>query len=137
MTPRTWAYIRCRRGLYRIQVNSPSETLLIVRQGEAEVLTNQGSTKVEAGQIIQIHGTDNPEYKIDPAPGGDDFDKWCGDRDRQIQSAQAWQHTDPQYTGSSDLDTYGQWERGAGLRLVLDAPGGCRLGALQRRLLGL
>jgi len=98
-------------GIYRIQVNSPSETLLIVRQGEAEVLTNQGSTKVEAGQIIQIHGTDNPEYKIDPAPGGDDFDKWCGDRDRQIQSAQAWQHTDPQYTGSSDLDTYGQWEQ--------------------------
>ena len=96
-------------GIYRIQVNSPTETLLIVRQGEAEVLTNQGSTKVEAGQIIQIHGTDNPEYKIDPAPGGDDFDKWCSDRDRQIQTAQAWQHTDPQYTGSSDLDTYGQW----------------------------
>jgi hypothetical protein len=96
-------------GIYRIQVNSPTETLLIVRQGEAEVLTNQGSTKIEAGQIIQIHGADNPEYKIDPAPGGDDFDKWCGDRDRQIESAQAWQHTDPQYTGSSDLDAYGQW----------------------------
>jgi hypothetical protein len=96
-------------GIYRIQVNSDTETLLIVRQGEAEVLTNQGSTKVEAGQTIQIHGADNPEYKIDPAPGGDDFDKWCGDRDRQIQSAQAWQHTDPQATGSSDLDAYGQW----------------------------
>ena len=96
-------------GIYRIQVNSPSETLLIVHQGEAEVLTNQGSTKVEAGQVINIHGTDNPEYKVDPAPGGDDFDKWCVDRDRQIQSAQASQHTDPSYMGSSDLDTYGQW----------------------------
>ena len=73
-------------GIYRIQVDSPTETLLIVRQGEAEVLTNQGSTKVEAGQIIQIHGADNPEYKIDPAPGRDDFDKWCVDRDRQIQN---------------------------------------------------
>jgi len=96
-------------GIYRIQVDSPTETLLIVRQGEAEVLTNQGSTKVEAGQIIHIHGADNPEYKVDPAPGGDDFDKWCGTRDRQIQSAQALQHTGPQYTGSSDLDNYGQW----------------------------
>ncbi len=96
-------------GIYRIQVNSPSETLLIVRQGEAEVLTNEGSTKVEAGQVIQIHGTDNTEYKIDSAPGGDDFDKWCSDRDRQIKTAQAWQHTDPQYTGSSDLDANGQW----------------------------
>ena len=27
----------------------------------------------------------------------------------RFKSAQAWQHTDPQYTGSSDLDTYGQW----------------------------
>jgi hypothetical protein len=98
-------------GVYRIQVNSPSETLLIVRQGEAEVLTNQGSTKVEAGQVIQIHGADNPEYKIDPASGGDDFDKWCFDRDRQIKTAQAWQHTGPQYTGSSDLDNNGQWEQ--------------------------
>ncbi|MGA3323367.1 MAG: DUF6600 domain-containing protein [Terriglobia bacterium] len=96
-------------GIYRIQVNSDSETQLIVRQGEAEVLTNQGSTKVEAGQSIQIHGTDNPEYKVDQAPGGDDFDRWCGDRDRQVQSAQASQHTDPSYMGSSDLDTYGQW----------------------------
>ena len=98
-------------GAFRIQVNSPSETQLVVLKGQAEVLTNQGSTKVEAGQLIQIHGTDNPEYKIDPAPGGDDFDKWCADRDRQIQSAQAWQHTEPQYTGSSDLDANGQWEQ--------------------------
>ena len=96
-------------GFYRIQVNSPSETLLVVEQGEAEVLTNDGSSKVEPGQIIQIHGTDHPEYKIDPAPGRDDFDKWAMDRDQQIQGAQAWQHTGPEYTGSSDLDAYGQW----------------------------
>jgi hypothetical protein len=97
-------------GFYRIQVNSPSETVLIVQQGQAEVLTNDGSTKVEAGQIIQIHGTDHPEYKIDPAPVRDDFDRWSMDRDRQIQGAQAWQHSDSQYTGSSDLDAYGQWD---------------------------
>lgn len=98
-------------GVFRIEVDSPTETLLIVRQGEAEVLTNQGSTKVEAGQVIQIHGSDNPEYKIDPAPGGDEFDKWCANRDHQIQTAQAWQHTSPEVTGSGDLDQYGQWEQ--------------------------
>ncbi len=96
-------------GIYRIQVTSPSETMLIVRQGEAEVLTNQGSTKVEAGQQIQIHGADNPEYKVDPAPGGDEFDKWCSNRDQQIQSPQALQHTNQYYTGAGDLDNYGQW----------------------------
>lgn len=97
-------------GFYSITVNSPTETSLIVRQGEAEVLTNQGSTKVEAGQIIQIHGSDNPEYKIDPAPAPNDFDQWSMDRDRQNQSAQSWQHTDHGYTGTNDLDTYGQWQ---------------------------
>jgi len=111
-------------GIYRIQVNSDSETSLIVRQGEAEVLTNQGSTKVEAGQVIQIHGTDNPEYKIDQTSGGDDFDRWCSDRDRQImnvqtaqrqqpeepiQPGQSAQPDEPPYVGSSDLDANGQW----------------------------
>jgi hypothetical protein len=115
-------------GIYRIQVNSDSETSLIVRQGEAEVLTNQGSTKVEAGQVIQIHGTDNPEYKIDQTSGGDDFDRWCSDRDRQMMNVQTAQQPmqpeqpgqmeqpgqpgppdQPPYIGSSDLDAYGQW----------------------------
>jgi hypothetical protein len=97
-------------GIYRVQVNSPGDTQLTVLQGEAEVLTNEGSTKVQTGEIIFIHGTDNPEYRIDQAPSLDDFDKWSMDRDRQISSAQARQRTSPYYTGSSDLDTYGQWE---------------------------
>jgi hypothetical protein len=96
-------------GVFRVQVQSATETQLTVRRGESEVLTNQGSTKVEAGQIIYIHGADNPEYRVDQAPAPDDFDKWAFDRDRQITNAQAWQHTSPDYTGSSDLDTYGQW----------------------------
>jgi hypothetical protein len=96
-------------GTYRIQVTSPTETSLIVRKGEAEVLTNQGSVKVEAGQMIQIHGSDNPEYKIDAAPGGDDFDKWCRNRDREMQNSPSVAHTGPYYTGANDLDTYGQW----------------------------
>jgi hypothetical protein len=98
-------------GVFRIQVTSPTETQLIVIQGQAEVLTNQGSTKVQPGQMIQVRGSDNPEYKVDSAPGRDDFDKWCSERDRQIETAQAWQHTDRRYTGASDLDTYGQWEQ--------------------------
>ena len=108
-------------GVYLIQVNSDSETSLIVRQGEAEVLTNDGSTKVEAGQMIQIHGSDHPEYKVDQASGGNDFDRWCSDRDRQIMNVQAAQQPsqqpgqqpgeqeEPPYVGSSDLQAYGQW----------------------------
>ena len=66
--------------------------------------------------MIQIHGSDHPEYKIDQASSGDDFDKWCSDRDGQITNVQAAQpagqpgeQEEPTYVGSSDLDAYGQW----------------------------
>jgi hypothetical protein len=96
-------------GVYRIEVDSTSQTRLIVRQGEAEVSTPQGSTKVEKGQVIHVQGTDSPEFQIDQAQAKDDWDKWNNDRDRQIADAQAWSHTDRYYTGASDLDAHGHW----------------------------
>lgn len=73
-------------GLYRVQVDSDSDTHVTVEHGEAEVLTNQGSTKVEAGQTINIRGTDNPEYKVDAAASPDDFDQWARERDQHMQA---------------------------------------------------
>jgi Family of unknown function (DUF6600)/FecR protein len=96
-------------GDYRILVNSDAETQVIVREGSAEVSTPQGSTQVDKGQMITVAGTDNPQYKTDPAPARDDWDAWNRDRDKRIMSAQSWQHTDRYYTGSEDLDTYGTW----------------------------
>jgi len=99
-----------RSGLYRIQVNSPTETVVTVRSGEVQVSTPQGSTNVKIGQTITVEGSDNPQYKIDAAQMGDDWDRWNEQRDRTMLSAQSWKHTDPYYTGSSDLDAYGQWQ---------------------------
>jgi len=97
-------------GSFRIQVNSDGETLVTVRDGEADVSTPQGSTHVKKGQLITIEGTgDDVQYKITDAPGKDDFDKWNEKRDRTIEDAQSWQHTNPYYTGSQDLDQYGTW----------------------------
>ncbi len=98
-----------RDGRYRIEVNSDSETNVIVRQGEAEVSTPQGSTTVHAGEVISIHGTDDPEYKVSEAPGADDWDRWNQDRDRAIRDSESVRHTSPYYTGAHDLDTYGHW----------------------------
>lgn len=98
-----------REGSYRIQVDSASETQLIVRNGEAEVSTPQGSTKVEKGHIINVHGTDNPEYQIAEAPKRDDWDKWNKDRDEAIQDAQSWRYANHYYTGAQDLDRNGRW----------------------------
>jgi hypothetical protein len=96
-------------GEYRIQVNSNSETDAIVREGSADITEPQGSTHVNAGQLITIQGTDNPQYKTESAPSEDAWDSWNTDRDHRITSAKSWKQTDPYYTGSEDLDTYGTW----------------------------
>ena len=96
-------------GDYRILVNSDAETEVIVRSGSADVSTPQGSTHVDQGQMITVAGTDNPQYKTAAAPGRDDWDSWNNDRNRSIESAKSWRHTDRYYTGSQDLDPYGVW----------------------------
>src|SRR5438270_6439414 len=98
-----------KHGRYRVQVNSDAETDVIVREGEAEITTPQGSTRVKSGQMIQVRGTDNPEYRIADAPANDDWDRWNKDRDNVIRDARSWGHTNQYYTGVHDLDTYGHW----------------------------
>src|SRR5258708_3965806 len=98
-----------RPGRYRVQVNSDYETDVIVREGEAEITTPQGSTTVKEGQLVTIRGTENPEYKVSNAPGGDDWDRWNRDRDRTINDAEGVQKTNRYYTGAHDLDSYGHW----------------------------
>src|SRR5205807_4528849 len=71
-----------KHGRYRVQVNSDAETDVIVREGEAQITTPQGSTTVKEGQQITIRGTDAPEFRVDSAPGKDDWDSWNKDRDR-------------------------------------------------------
>jgi hypothetical protein len=97
------------RGVYRIQVISPTETYVTVREGEAQVSTPQGSTNATKGQTVTVQGSDNPQYKVDEAQARDDWDHWNADRDKTILNAQSWRHTDPYYTGSEDLDAHGQW----------------------------
>jgi hypothetical protein len=98
-----------RKGRYRVQVNSDSETEVIVREGEAEVTTPQGSTTVKQGQAITIRGTSNPEYRVDSAPPKDDWDRFNKDRDNEIRDAASWRRTNPYYTGANDLDGHGRW----------------------------
>jgi hypothetical protein len=98
-----------RKGRYRVQVNSDSETEVIVREGEAEVTTPQGSTTVKQGQVITIRGTSSPEYRVDSAPSKDDWDRFNKDRDNEIRDAASWHRTNPYYTGANDLDGHGRW----------------------------
>lgn len=97
-------------GEYRIQVNSSNETVLVVRKGEADISTPEGSTHVQKGQMITVQGTGaDAQFLIADAPSKDPWDRLNEDRDNKIRSAQSWAHVDPYYTGADDLDAYGRW----------------------------
>src|SRR6266700_4082860 len=101
-------------GVYRIQVDSSSQTEVTVRNGEAEVTTPQGSTRVKKNEMVTVRGTDNPEYQVAAASGRDEWDQWNKQRDHDIRDAQSWAHTNRYYTGAQDLDHYGHWVNAPG-----------------------
>jgi hypothetical protein len=99
-----------REGEYRIEVTSPDETIIIVREGEADVSTPDGSTKVGKGGMITVHGNGaDVQFKKSDTPPSDEWDKWSADRDILIQNSAGVQHTNPYYTGAGDLDSNGTW----------------------------
>lgn len=98
-----------RAGVYRVLVSSNSQTQVIVRSGEAEISTPQGSTRLQAGQMITVEGVDSPQYQISDAPGRDSWDQWNETRDRAVEEAQAYNHANRYYTGSQALEGYGTW----------------------------
>lgn len=97
-------------GVFRIEVRPDGDTIVIVRQGEAQIATPQGSTEVRIGEMATIRGNaDSAQYRISSAPDRDDWDRWNSDRDHMIRDATSWRHTNRYYTGSQDLDASGQW----------------------------
>jgi hypothetical protein len=98
-------------GVFRVEVRPDGDTIVIVRKGEAQISTPQGSTEIKSGEMATVRGTaSDAQYKISDAPRRDDFDRWNSDRDRIIVSAKSWHHTNRYYTGSEDLDAHGRWE---------------------------
>jgi uncharacterized protein DUF6600/FecR-like protein len=98
-------------GVFRIEVRPDGDTIVIVRQGQAQIATPQGSTEVNAGEMATVRGDSNSaQYKISQAPDRDDWDRWNSDRDHMIRNANSWRHTNRYYTGAEDLDANGQWQ---------------------------
>ncbi len=81
-------------GVFRIEVRPDGDTLVIVRQGEAQIATPQGSAEVRSGEMATVRGNaDSAQYKISQAPDRDDWDRWNSDRDHMIRNASSWRHT--------------------------------------------
>ncbi|MGZ4733058.1 MAG: DUF6600 domain-containing protein [Terriglobales bacterium] len=112
VTPNVSVHPSHHDGVFRIEVRPDGDTVVIVRKGEAQIATPQGSTEVHAGDMATIRGDANEaQYKVASAPDRDEWDQWNSDRDHLIQNANSWRHTNRRYTGTQDLDAYGRWEK--------------------------
>jgi hypothetical protein len=110
-TPNVAVHPAHKDGVFRIEVRPDGDTLVIVREGEAQIATPQGSAEVHSGEMATVRGDSNSaQYKISPAPARDDWDRWNSDRDHMIRNASSWGHTNKYYTGTQDLDAYGRWQ---------------------------
>lgn len=70
-------------GIYRVTVRGPKESSVIVRKGEAEVLTPDGSVVVKKGKEAAV--SEPGERRIAAAPGKDPFDEWSERRNDLLE----------------------------------------------------
>ncbi len=100
-----------RPGSYRVETYPDDGTTLVtVNSGDLEISGNGISQTVHSGQSVKLVGTDDVQMAFVSAPGGDDFDSWCNDRDRRYLSSNSRQYTGGYVPGYDDLDQYGQWQ---------------------------
>jgi hypothetical protein len=105
-------------GLYRIEVRGEKNSELIVRRGEADVATEQGSFKVREGHKLLIDTSTSGRLELVADNSRDDWDQWSYERDTTI--ARTSTDAAPDYVanyetdnndlyGVSDLSSYGTW----------------------------
>jgi len=99
-----------RQGIYRISVHDDGTSEITVRSGEAEIDSQRGGERLEAGQTMNARGpSSDPEFQIVQAIPPDAWDRFSDDRDRYLERSQSYQHVSPDVYGAEDLDQYGQW----------------------------
>ncbi len=100
-----------RRGAYRIAVTPDGVTEIMVRSGEAEIFSPNGSEPIRQGQMMLVRGNgDNPEFQLLSARGGDEWDRWNDNRDRELESSKSTQYVPRDVYGAEDLDQHGRWD---------------------------
>jgi hypothetical protein len=103
-----------RDGNYRLRVDSVAQvSFLVVRSGTAEVNAFGQAATINPGHSILLSGTNNAPFNIAQAPGEDDFDRWCHQRDDHEAHLASLRYVPPTLIGYEDLDDNGGWEQTA------------------------
>ena len=101
-----------RPGAYRVDVTPDrQQTILIVREGEADMRFSGGTQQVLPGQMASIGASDAANVAIRNGFGTDGFDAWSAVRDRTYDASPSAAYVSREMVGASDLGYYGTWER--------------------------
>ena len=116
-TPNT-AVVLQQDGFYRVDVRGENDSELVVKRGEAEASTDEGSFRVREGHRLVIDTSTGGKLELAANATQDDWDQWSYDRDTAIDRAGAslapdyvasYETTYNDFYGASDLSSYGTW----------------------------
>jgi hypothetical protein len=104
------AFTLARGGEYRISTDPDGgSTVITVREGEGEVTGGGQTWDLVSGQMYTFNGTDDISYDAGDAPGYDDFENWCQQRDQRENASLSAKYVSRDVDGYYDLDDYGDW----------------------------
>ena len=103
-------------GEYRLDVNADGgQTLITARDGSGQVAAAGGSFELRMGQQAVVAGQGQAaQYKINPAPGYDSFDRWVMSRNQMEDRYAHSGRVSAEMVGYEDLDQYGTWRPAPG-----------------------
>src|SRR6266581_7383825 len=105
------AFSILRPGSYKIDVNEAGDTtVVVVRDGEGEVTGGGSAYAIHPRETGTFSGADQLDADIQRfGDNDDDFDHWCGDRDRREDRSQSSRYVSSDVIGYEDLDDNGGW----------------------------
>lgn len=105
-------------GLYRIDIRGENSSELIVRNGEAEASTDEGTFRVREGHRLAVDTSTDGRVELASDTTRDDWDQWSYNRDTTIAGTSVavapdfvtnYETDNNDFYGVSDLSSYGTW----------------------------
>jgi len=105
------AFSILREGNYKIDVNEAGDsTIVTVRNGEGEVTGGGSAYTLHPRETGTFAGIDQLDADIQSFRDyGDDFDRFCSDRDRREDRSESSRYVSSDVIGYEDLDDNGGW----------------------------
>lgn len=105
-------------GLYRIDIRGENSSAVIVRNGEAEASTDEGTFIVREGHRLAVDTSTDGRVELASDTTRDDWDQWSYNRDTTIAGTNValapdyvtnYETDNNDLYGVSDLSSYGTW----------------------------